>query len=127
LLLTILFISPLMAGESTKEEPVQHLIVPDVTSLAEAKQIFIDKTAEIQSKKNFDASELHELHILTYTLEKSVAYFVETTEKEALELAKEIAVVVEDIHINSENNRKEKTQQFVTQYLELAKKFSAWF
>jgi len=125
--LTILFISPLMAGESTKEEPVQHLIVPDVTSLAEAKQIFIDKTAEIQSKKNFDASELHELHILTYTLEKSVAYFVETTEKEALELAKEIAVVVEDIHINSENNRKEKTQQFVTQYLELAKKFSAWF
>jgi hypothetical protein len=136
MLITILGISWMITGcESTalapadvsKKEPVQHLKAAEVTSMEAAEKIFIEKTAEIKGKKKLDVPELQEIHIATYTLEKSVAYFAENLTGERQELAKEIAVVVEDIHINSENNLKEKTQQHMTKYFELADKLISGF
>lgn len=123
LLFALAFTSPVLASGVSKEEPVQHVKIANVTSMEDAKKIFIDETSEIKSYKKLDAAELHQLHIITYSLEKSVAYFAENLKKERRELAKEIAVVVEDIHIDSENNRKEKTQQHLTKYFKLADKF----
>ena len=114
------------AGE-TKKAPVQHLKVAEVTSMEDAEKIFVEKTAEIRSKAKLDVPELQEIHVATYTLEKSVAYFAENLTGARQELAKEIAVVVEDIHINSENNRKETTQQHLARYFELADKLISGF
>ena len=66
---------------------------------------------------------MQQIHIVTYTLEKSVEYFAENLTDEKQELVKEIAVVVENIHLNSENNRKKDTQQQLIKYFELANKF----
>ncbi|MDH5601798.1 MAG: hypothetical protein OEY78_10905 [Gammaproteobacteria bacterium] len=123
LLFALAFTSPVLASGDSKEEPTRHIKLAKVTSMADARKIFIDKTTEIKSYKKLGAAELHQLHIITYSLEKSVAYFAENLEKESRELAKEMAVVVEDIHIDSENNRKEKTQQHLTKYFKLADKF----
>ncbi|NIB37981.1 hypothetical protein HBA55_00210 [Pseudomaricurvus alkylphenolicus] len=110
------------SGE-VKEKAVQHLIVKDVESMDQARKILIEKTAEIQSKKNLDAQTLHQIHMITYTLEKGVAYYAENLTGEWQALAKEIAVVVEDIHINSENNRPQKTGDHLNKYFALADRF----
>lgn len=127
LLSALTFASPGLASDISKEEPIQHLKVANVTSMEDAKKIFIDKTSEIKTYKKLDVEKLHQLHIITYSLEKSVAYFAENLKKESQELAKEIAVVVEDIHIDSENNREEKTRQHLTKYYKLAEKFISGF
>jgi hypothetical protein len=127
LILSLVFAVQVMASDESKEEPVQHLKVADVTSMNDAKNIFIDKTSEIKSKKKLDQEELQQIHIITYSLEKSVAYFVENLKGERQELAKEIAVVVEDIHISSENNRQEKTKTLLNKYFDLAEKFISGF
>ena len=106
----------------SKKKPTRHLILADITSMEDAEKVFIEKTAEIKGKKQLDVTQLQEIHFITYTLEKSVAYFVENLSGDRQELAKEIAVVVEDIHINSEDNLKEKTQMHLTKYFKLADK-----
>lgn len=111
----------------SKEKPTQHLKVDDVTTMAEAEKIFIEKTSEIRAKTKLDVAELQEIHFITYRLEKSVAYFAENLKGERQALAQDIAVVVEDIHINSEDNRKEKTQQHLKNYFELADKLISGF
>ena len=116
-----------MASDESKEEPVQHLKIADVTSMKDAKKIFIEKTSEIKSKEKLDQLELQQIHIITYSLEKSVAYFVENLKGERQELAKEIAVVVEDIHISSENSRQKETETHLNKYLNLAEKFISGF
>jgi len=123
LLLVMAFIAPAHASGVSKEEPVQHLKVPSVNSMEEAKKIFLEKTFEINSKQKLDEAELQQIHIVTYTLEKSVAYFAENLTNEKQALVNEIAIVVENIHLNSENNRKEETQQQLTKYFKLASKF----
>lgn len=130
--LVILFISlafavQVMASDESKEKPVQHLKIAEVTSMKDAKKIFIEKTSEIKSKKKLDQLELQQIHIITYSLEKSVAYFVENLKGERQELAKEIAVVVEDIHISSENSRQEMTETHLNKYFDLAEKFISGF
>ena len=120
---TMLFsLSVLAAGES-KEKPTQHLKVADVISMEQTKEIFIDKTAEIRNKRTLNMEEASQIHIITYTLEKSVAYFVENLKGEKQGLAKEIAVVVEDIHIASEGNRLEKLKKHLKEYFDLVDKF----
>ena len=57
----------------------------------------------------------------TYSLEKAVAYFVENSEAEGQILAEQIAVVVEEIHLASENNRSEDTRSYIDQLDKLAK------
>ncbi len=113
-------------GES-KKKPTQHLIIADVTSMEDAEKIFVEKTAEIKRKTKLDVAELQEIHIITYTLEKSVAYLADNLTGEGQKLAKEIAVVVEDIHINAEGNLKEKTQSNLNRYFKLTDKLIHMF
>ena len=127
LILSFAFALQVMASDESKEEPVQHLKIAEVTSAQDAKNIFIDKTSEIKSKKKLDQLELQQIHIITYSLEKSVAYFFENLTGERQELVKEIAVVVEDIHISSENNRQEKTKALLNKYFDMAEKFISGF
>jgi hypothetical protein len=121
--LTMLFPLSVLAVDESIEKPTQHLKIADINSMEEAKEIFIDKTAEIRKKKTLNLEQASQIHIITYTLEKSVAYFVENLEGEKQELAKEIAVVVEDIHIASERNRLEKLKKHVNEYVDLVDKF----
>ncbi len=116
----ILVVTSLVAAE----QPVQHLVVDDITTYEEANSVFTNTTAEIQTKKNLDAEELHQIHMITYSLEKAVAYFVENTENEQQELANKMAEIVELIHLGSENNRKVETQIYLEEYFALADKFS---
>ena len=88
-----------------------------------AKEIFLRKTLEIRDKKSIGLKEASEIHIITYTLEKSVAYFAKNLTGEKQSLAKKMAVVVEDIHINSESNRLAKLQKNIKDYFDLADEF----
>ena len=123
LVFTMLFPLSVLAVDESIEKPTQHLKIADIDSMEEAKEIFIDKTAEIRKKKTLNLEEASQIHIITYTLEKSVAYFVENLKGEKQKLAKEIAVVVEDIHIASESNRLEKLKKHVNEYFDLVDKF----
>lgn len=121
--LILTFATIAQASDYSKEEPVKHLSVPKVTTMAEAQKIFVEKTFEIGSKKKLDQAELQEIHIITYTLEQSVAYFNEHLKGESKELTKVLADVVENIHLNSENNRQEETKAQLEEYFELASIF----
>lgn len=123
LFFALAFITSVHASGVSEETPVQHLKVPDVTSLTAAKQIFIEKTLEMKGKQELNETELQQIHIITYSLEKSVAFFAEKVSRKKQELIKQIAVVVEDIHLNSENNRKPETQKHLDQYFQLAGEF----
>ena len=127
LILSVAFSLPVMASDDSHEEPVQHLDIADVTSLEDAKRIFVETTAQIRSKEKLDLAELQQIHIITYSLEQSVAYFVENTEGERHELAEEIAEVVEEIHISSENGRQEETKEHLEEYFDMADRFAAGF
>jgi hypothetical protein len=123
-ILVLAFGLHIVVGEASEEGPVQHLKIAEVTSMEDAEKIFQEKTAEMKSKKKLDPLELQQIHVITYSLEKSVAYFAENlTDATGQELAKEIAVVVEDIHVNSENNRQEQTKNYLNEYFDLAKRF----
>lgn len=114
---------PVLAADESKEKPTQHLKIADVNSMEEAKELFIDKTAEIRKKKTLNLEEASQIHIITYTLEKSVAYFAENLEGEKQKLAKKIAVVVEDIHIASEGNRLGNLKKHLNEYFDLVDQF----
>lgn len=123
----VVFALPAMASTKSKEEPVQHLKMEDVTSMQEAKRIFVEKTSEIRSKKKLDQAELQQIHIISYSLEKSVAYFVKNLEGERHELAEEIAEVVEDIHVSSERGLQKEMKAHLDKYFELAERFASAF
>ena len=123
LLVIVMLVLPVLASAESKVKPTQHLKIADVTSLKEAKAIFLDKTLEIRSKKNIGLKEASEIHIITYTLEKSVAYFAENLTGDKQSLAKQMAVVVEDIHISSESNNLGKLEKHLEEYYDLSDKF----
>ena len=123
LVCTMLFSLSVLATGESKEKPTQHLKVADVNSMEVAKEIFLDKTVEIRNKKTLNLEEVSQIHIISYTLEKSVAYFAVNLKGEKQKLAKEIAVVVEDIHIASESNKLEKLKKHLNEYFDLADKF----
>jgi len=91
--------------------------------MQEAKAIFIDKTAEIRSKRPLNLENASQIHIITYTLEKSVAFFAENLKGEKQAMAKEIAIVVEDIHIASESSRLEELEKHLSKYFDLVDEF----
>lgn len=135
-LITISFICSALGGcalhsmetaDGGKIKPTQHLVASDVTSMEEAEGIFVEKTAELRRKTLLDVMELHEIHIITYTLEKSVAYLVANLTGEGQQLASNIAIVVEDIHIYSERNLKGNTQSHLSLYFDLADRLIATF
>ena len=123
LVFTMLFSLSVLAVDESKEKPTQHLQIADVQSMEEAKEIFIDKTAEIRAKQPLNLENASQIHIITYTLEKSVAYFAENLKGEKQEQAKEIAVVVEDIHITAESNRLEELKEYLNKYFGLVDEF----
>ena len=123
LVFTMLFSLSVLAVDESKEKSTQHLQIADVQSMEEAKEIFIDKTAEIRSKQPPNLENASQIHIITYTLEKSVAYFAENLKGEKQEQAKEIAVVVEDVHITSESNRLEELKEHLNKYFGLVDEF----
>ena len=107
------------------DKPIQHLKLKDITSLDEAKKVFKETNAKIKSKTKLDAVELGEIHIITYSLEKAIAFFAENLSGKAQETAKEMAVLVEEIHLASENNRKEDSQKNIAKYFALVDGFAA--
>ena len=76
-------------------------------------------TEQLRAKTNLNALELHEIHMITYSLEKAVAFFAENLSGARQETAQEMAVVVEEVHLSSENNRKEETKAALDQYFAL--------
>ena len=123
LVLLVCFSLPAIASDDSEEKPTQHLTIADVTTMKDAKEIFLGKTHEIMEKKNIGLQEASEIHVITYTLEKSVAYFAENLKGEKQALAKEMAVVVEDIHLASEKNRLGELQVHLKKYFDLVDKF----
>jgi len=128
LALLIVFIVGLqIANGEPSDKPVQHLQLADIDSYEQAKQVFSNATLELQQKDKLDATELHEIHIITYSLEKAVAYFVENMEGEQQIAAKKIAEIVEFVHKGSENNRSSETKTHLKEYFALAETFSSKF
>ena len=123
LVFTMLFSLSALAGAESKEKPTQHLQIADVQSMEEAKEIFIEKTAKIRAKQPLNRENASQIHIITYALEKSVAYFAENLKGEKQQQAKEIAVVVEDIHITSESNRLGELKEHLNKYFGLVDEF----
>ena len=109
---------------ATEEKPIKHLEIPKVTNLGDAKRIFKEESALIKEIENFDEADLNQLHFITYRLEQSVFYFADNLSGDEKKLIDEMAVVVEEIHLNSERNRQPETQAHVIDYLEMADKFS---
>ncbi len=81
-------------------------------------------TEQLRAKTNLDALELHEIHMITYSLEKAVAFFAENLSGARQVTAQEMAVVVEEVHLSSENNRKEDTKAALDQYFALLEAFT---
>lgn len=123
LVFAVCFSLSVAASDTSEEKPTQHLKIADVTTMKDAKTIFLGKTHEIMEKKSVGLKEASEIHIITYTLEKSVAYFAENLKGEKQSLAKEMAVVVENIHLTSESNQLEKLQKHLKEYFSLVDKF----
>jgi hypothetical protein len=123
IIFAVIFSFPIQAADESREKPTQHLKIEDVKSMDDAKEIFLEKTLEIRNMNNINLEEASQIHIITYTLEKSVAYFAENLTGEKQPLAKEMAVVVEDIHLSSENNRLEKLKGHLREYFDLVDKF----
>jgi hypothetical protein len=130
LLILVIALSTFTATDtnaSSNETSIRHLDLPDVTSFSEAKVVFEETTSALNSKTVLDAKELQEIHIITYSLEKSIEYFASNLEGEEQGLSEEMAVVVENIHISSENNRREQTEAYLEEYFELADRLESKF
>ncbi|GLP96300.1 DUF6746 family protein [Paraferrimonas sedimenticola] len=112
-----------LAASETGEKPIQHLQVADVSSMDEAKAVFLDTTFEIAEMKNIGEVEAAQIHIITYSLEKSIAYFADNLSGDKQALAKQMAVVVENIHLSSENNRFEALNSYLKEYSTLVDQF----
>lgn len=91
--------------------------------VAATKAVVIDGTAEIAKRSAPDAVQAGEIHINTYTLEKGVAYFADNLTGERQALAREIAAVVEDIHVASERGRLDELAAHIDKYQGLIDRF----
>ncbi len=111
---------------ASDEKPIQHIKLEDIKSADKAQEVFIADSIALKSKTNLTPEALNEIHVITYSLEKSIAYYAQSSKGEMQDLAKNIAVIVENIHINSENNRIEETQKYLTQYFEIANQFKTF-
>ncbi|SHG92963.1 DUF6746 family protein [Ferrimonas marina] len=115
---------PGLAGD---DKPIQHLDLPEVTTEAEAQTIFRDTTAELKQKQRLDSAELQQIHLITYSLERSVAYFVTHSEGERQAEARELAELVEAVHLSSETNQKTATEDNLARYFQAADRFAKGF
>jgi len=118
--LTSFFSAPAFATKGA----VQHINLPDITSYEESKAVFNQTTAELQEKNKLDETELHEIHMITYSLEKAIAYFSVNLKDDQQVSAKEIATLVELVHVSAENYRAAETEVYLQKYFELANAYS---
>jgi hypothetical protein len=110
-------------AHSESDAPIQHLQLEEITSAEEAATVFAKEVAFIQDQKELTPGAMHAIHMSTYSLEKAVAYYAENLEDVQQELAGEIAAVVEEIHLASENNRAEETEKHVRKLASLVEDF----
>ena len=106
------------------EKPIQHLKLKNIATESSAVEVMQSTTEQLLAKNNLDALELHEIHMITYSLEKAVAFFAENLSGARQVTAQEMAVVVEEVHLSSENNRKEETKVALDQYFALFESFT---
>ena len=106
------------------EKPIQHLKLEDVATESSAVEVMQSTTEQLRAKTKLDALELHEIHMITYSLEKAVAFFAENLSGARQVIAQEMAVVVEEVHLSSENNRKDATKAALEQYFALFESFT---
>lgn len=124
ILVFLAIVSAFVCNQSlASEKPVQHLVLDDITSFEEAKSVFLSTTAQIEAKTTLNATELNDIHIITYSLEKAIAYFVENMSGGQQALADKMAVEVESIHLSSENNRAFDTKTHIDEYLKVSDEF----
>ena len=116
--------SELTVSNERDEKPIQHLKLEDIASESSAVEVMQSTTEQLQSRTNLDTLELHEIHMITYSLEKAVAFFAINLSGTRQVTAQEMAVVVEEIHLSSENNRKEDTKAALDQYFALFESFT---
>ena len=62
--------------------------------------------------------------MITYSKEKAVAFFAENLSGALQVIAQEMAVVVEEIHLSSENNLEDATKAALDQYFALFESFT---
>lgn len=110
---------------SNQQKPVQHLQLPDITTQSEAWDVLQATSQELRNRQQLDVSELNEIHMITYSLEKAIAYFATQSEPTLAKQAQAMAIVVEDLHLHSENNRKEASQAALNRYFKLHEVFIA--
>ena len=110
---------------NASEKPVQHLDLPEVTSIEEANRVFAETTAKLKQKTKLDDAELQEIHIITYSLERAIAYFAQNLVGEKQLHAEKMAELVEQVHLESENNRATSTAEYLKEYFGLAERFSS--
>ena len=111
------------ANVSHEQKPVQHLQLPDITTQAEAWDVLQATSQQLRNRQKLDASELNDIHMITYSLEKAIAYFATQSEPTLAKQAQAMAIVVEDLHLHSENNRKEASQAALNRYFKLYEPF----
>ena len=69
--------SELKLSHEQDEKPIQHLKLEDIATESSAVEVMQSTTEQLRAKTNLDALELHEIHMITYSLEKAVAFFAE--------------------------------------------------
>jgi PBP1b-binding outer membrane lipoprotein LpoB len=106
------------------EKPIQHLKLEDIATESSAVEVMQSTTEQLRAKTNLDALELHEIHMITYSLEKAVAFFAENLSGARQVTAQEMAIAVEEVHLSSENNRKDATKAALDQYFALFESFT---
>jgi hypothetical protein len=106
------------------EKPIQHLKLEDIATESIAVEVMKSTTEQLRAKTTLDALELHEIHMITYSLEKAVAFFAENLSGTRQVTAQEMAAIVEEVHLNSENNRKDATKAALDQYFALFESFT---
>ena len=106
------------------EKPIQHLKLEDIATESSAVEVMQSTTEQLQAKTNLNALELHEIHMITYSLEKAVAFFAENLSGARQVTAQEMAIAVEEVHLSSENNRKDATKAALDQYFALFESFT---
>ena len=111
------------ANVSHEQKPVQHLQLPDITTQAEAWDVLQATSQQLRNRQQLDASELNDIHMITYSLEKAIAYFATQSEPTLAKQAQAMAIVVEDLHLHSENNRKEASQAALNHYFKAMNPF----
>ncbi|MCH2191361.1 MAG: hypothetical protein MK188_10595 [Gammaproteobacteria bacterium] len=120
LIISFLFV---FSFTSYAEKSIKHKVVEDIVTSEKAIQVFNETTAQLKTKTKLDQDELNDVHMITYSLEKAVAYFVENSSGDQRDDAEKMAELVELVHIASENNRKDETEANLVNYFSLASEF----